>query len=81
MVIKWLLADGDRLTANNKGCQLQGSAKAIMTGERSAMNFLQTLSGTATETGKYVSKLKGTDCRLLDTKKTLPGFRLAIHGF
>ncbi len=75
--IKWSADDGDNLTADQELCTLQGSARAIMTGERSAMNFLQTLSGTATETGKYVNKLKGTDCRLLDTRKTLPGFRLA----
>ncbi|MCP4272153.1 MAG: carboxylating nicotinate-nucleotide diphosphorylase [Gammaproteobacteria bacterium] len=75
--IKWSADDGDNLTADQELCTLQGSARAIMTGERSAMNFLQTLSGTATETGKYVTKLEGTDCRLLDTRKTLPGFRLA----
>jgi len=75
--IKWSADDGDDLTADQVLCTLQGSARAILTGERSAMNFLQTLSGTATETRKYVKKLQGTDCRLLDTRKTLPGFRLA----
>jgi len=75
--IKWSADDGDDLTADQVLCTLQGSARAILTGERSAMNFLQTLSGTATETRKYVNKIKGTDCRLLDTRKTLPGFRLA----
>ncbi len=76
VAINWLVDDGDSLTADQELCTLHGSARAIMTGERSAMNFLQTLSGTATETGKYVAKLEGTDCRLLDTRKTLPGFRL-----
>jgi len=75
--INWSADDGDNLLADQLLCTLQGSARAILTGERSAMNFLQTLSGTATETRKYVNKLKGTDCRLLDTRKTLPGFRLA----
>ncbi len=77
VVINWLADDGDNLIADQGLCTLQGPARAIMTGERSAMNFLQALSGTATETGKYVAKLEGTNCRLLDTRKTLPGFRLA----
>ena len=75
--IKWNVDDGDELTANMEICQLEGSARAILTGERAAMNFLQTLSGTATVTTKYAAKLIGTDCRLLDTRKTIPGFRLA----
>jgi len=75
--INWSAKDGDQLTADTEICQIQGPARAILTGERSAMNLLQTLSGTATSTSHYVAKLKNTHCRLLDTRKTIPGFRLA----
>ncbi|MCP3673817.1 MAG: carboxylating nicotinate-nucleotide diphosphorylase [Gammaproteobacteria bacterium] len=75
--IKWNADDGGSLTANMEICQLEGPARAILTGERAAMNFLQTLSGTATVTARYVVELAGTGCRLLDTRKTVPGFRLA----
>ncbi len=78
--IKWNVDDGDALTANMEICQLEGLAKAILTGERAAMIFLQTLSGTATITARYVAELAGTDCRLLDTRKTVPEFRLKLLG-
>jgi len=75
--INWMADDGDRLNAGMEICRLQGSARAILTGERTAMNLLQTLSGTATVTAQYVAQLAGSNCRLLDTRKTIPGFRLA----
>jgi nicotinate-nucleotide pyrophosphorylase (carboxylating) len=75
--ISWFVKDGDSLHANLELCSLEGPARVILTGERTSMNFLQTLSGTATVTNKYVAELEGTRCRLLDTRKTLPGFRLA----
>ena len=77
IVVDWFVSDGDKLTPNLKLCDVTGPARAILSGERTAMNFLQTLSGTATETSRYVSKIQDTNCRLLDTRKTLPGLRLA----
>ena len=77
VTISWRQADGDRLTPGLEICSLEGSARVILIGERTAMNFLQTLSGTATVTHRYVTELEGTGCRLLDTRKTIPGFRLA----
>ena len=73
--ITWLYQDGDKISANSEICQLTGNARALLTGERSAMNFLQSLSATATVTSIYQSKLEGTNCKLLDTRKTIPGMR------
>ncbi len=75
--IKWLAQDGDAVQANQTLCELQGPTRALLTGERTAMNFLQTLSGTATTTRDYVRMLEGTQTRLLDTRKTIPGLREA----
>lgn len=75
--IQWHATDGDRLSANSLICTLQGPARALLTGERTALNFLQLLSGTATTTAHYVRYLEGTNTRLLDTRKTLPGLRFA----
>jgi len=75
--IEWKCQDGDKVSANDTLCELEGSARNILTAERSAMNFLQTLSGTATITSRYVRELKGTNCELLDTRKTVPMLRLA----
>lgn len=75
--VEWLAKDGDRVTPNQTLCRLQGPARALLTGERTALNFLQTLSGTATLTRQYVDAVAGTRCRILDTRKTLPGLRLA----
>jgi nicotinate-nucleotide pyrophosphorylase (carboxylating) len=75
--INWFVEDGDRVAVNQTLCELSGPARTLLTGERSALNFIQTLSGIATLTDSYVEKLKGTQCRLLDTRKTLPGLRLA----
>jgi len=75
--IEWKCQDGDKVAANDTLCELEGNARNILTSERSAMNFLQTLSGTATITSRYVRELKGTNCQLLDTRKTVPMLRLA----
>lgn len=75
--VTWKAADGDRVRANQVLCELSGPSRALLTGERTALNFLQSLSGTATETARYAEALKGTQCRVLDTRKTIPGLRLA----
>ncbi|MGB2079475.1 MAG: carboxylating nicotinate-nucleotide diphosphorylase, partial [Vibrio sp.] len=76
--IDWQVNDGDKLTPNQTICTLTGPARILLTGERNAMNFIQTLSGCASQTAVYVKALEGTDCRLLDTRKTLPGLRYAL---
>lgn len=73
--INWLAADGDQLVVGQTVCVVTGPVKAILTGERTALNFLQTLSGTATQTNRMVKMLAGSACQLLDTRKTIPGFR------
>ncbi|PXF63284.1 carboxylating nicotinate-nucleotide diphosphorylase [Kangiella spongicola] len=75
--LDWKCKDGDKVSANDTLCEIVGNARNVLTAERSAMNFLQTLSGTATITARYVRELKGTDCQLLDTRKTIPLMRLA----
>lgn len=75
--IAWRAADGAELAANAVVCEITGPSRAILTGERCAMNFLQTLSGTATTTRDYVRAVAGTGCAILDTRKTIPGLRLA----
>ncbi|WP_111978217.1 carboxylating nicotinate-nucleotide diphosphorylase [Algibacillus agarilyticus] len=75
--IEWFVKDGDRVTADTLLCKLTGSAQVILTGERTAMNFLQTLSGTATATATYTDLIAHTQTKLLDTRKTIPGLRLA----
>ncbi|SNY60766.1 nicotinate-nucleotide pyrophosphorylase [carboxylating] [Arsukibacterium tuosuense] len=77
VTINWLVQDGDKVAADSLLCQLQGPAQLLLTGERSALNFLQLLSGTATVTASYASLLATTSTRLLDTRKTLPGLRFA----
>ncbi|MCL6361456.1 carboxylating nicotinate-nucleotide diphosphorylase [Pectobacterium polaris] len=76
--IAWYVADGDAITPNQTLCDITGPAKQLLTGERTALNFLQTLSGVATEVSRYVAVLQGTRTRLLDTRKTLPGLRTAL---
>ncbi|MCH8529503.1 MAG: carboxylating nicotinate-nucleotide diphosphorylase [Saccharospirillum sp.] len=73
----WHKADGDRLEANDCLLTLSGPARSLLTGERTALNFLQTLSGTATAAGHLADSVKGTGMTILDTRKTLPGLRLA----
>jgi nicotinate-nucleotide pyrophosphorylase (carboxylating) len=75
--IEWLASDGDRVQPNQSLCRLYGPARALLTGERTALNFLQTLSATATVTRQYADAVAGTNCRILDTRKTIPGLRLA----
>ncbi len=75
--IDWKVDDGDTIHVNQKLCVLTGCTRALLTGERTAINFLQTLSGTATMVSEYVRQIRGTGARLLDTRKTLPGLRLA----
>ncbi|THK42008.1 carboxylating nicotinate-nucleotide diphosphorylase [Methylophaga sp. SB9B] len=74
--INWFYADADLLTDNTVICELSGNARALLSGERTAMNFLQTFSGTATQTKRYADLLKDLPVKLLDTRKTLPGLRL-----
>lgn len=75
--VVWAASDGDRIRADQVLCTLEGSSRALLTGERTALNFLQSLSGTATVTRRYVDAVSGTKCRILDTRKTVPGLRLA----
>ncbi|OKP23743.1 carboxylating nicotinate-nucleotide diphosphorylase [Serratia fonticola] len=76
--IEWLVEDGDKLVPNQSLCRLSGPARILLTGERTALNFVQTLSGVATAVSRYVALLQGTQTRLLDTRKTLPGLRTAL---
>ena len=75
--VEWMVADGDCVPPNTLLFTLQGSARSLLTGERAALNFLQTLSGTATIAKQYSNKVANTSVKLLDTRKTLPGLRLA----
>jgi nicotinate-nucleotide pyrophosphorylase (carboxylating) len=77
IAVTWLAADGDTVRADQTLCTLEGPARTLLTGERTALNFLQTLSGTATLTRRYVEAVSGTKARVLDTRKTLPGLRTA----
>ncbi|MBI3775133.1 MAG: carboxylating nicotinate-nucleotide diphosphorylase [Gammaproteobacteria bacterium] len=73
----WRCADGEQVAAEQMLCIVQGPARSLLTGERSALNFLQTLSGTATVTRRYADALAGTQTKILDTRKTIPGLRAA----
>ncbi|MCC7414135.1 MAG: carboxylating nicotinate-nucleotide diphosphorylase [Gammaproteobacteria bacterium] len=75
--VTWSAADGERIAQGAGLCRVEGRARPILTGERTALNFLQTLSGTATAARRYVDAVEGTGCTILDTRKTLPGLRLA----
>ena len=77
VIIDWYIGDGGRAEANDVICKLVGPARALLTGERTALNFLQTLSSTATITAEFVAAIDGTGVKLLDTRKTIPGLRLA----
>ncbi len=78
VTIEWHVEDGDVVEPNQTLCTLSGPSRILLTGERNAMNFIQTLSGCATLTAQYVKQLKGTNTRLLDTRKTIPGLRSAL---
>ena len=75
--VAWHAADGDAVAPGQLLLVAEGPARALLTGERTALNFLQTLSGTATAARRYAAAIAGTGCRILDTRKTLPGLRLA----
>jgi nicotinate-nucleotide pyrophosphorylase (carboxylating) len=77
VAVAWHCEDGARIAADSLVCELAGPGRSIVTGERTALNFLQTLSGTATATRTFVDIVAGTAARILDTRKTLPGLRLA----
>jgi nicotinate-nucleotide pyrophosphorylase (carboxylating) len=75
--IRWNVADGDRVIAGTVLATLHGRSRALVSAERSALNFMQTLSATATTTAAYVAAVAGTSTRILDTRKTIPGLRVA----
>ena len=77
IIIDWYVGDGQSADADDVICKLVGPARALLTGERTALNFLQTLSGVATVTAAFVKAIAGTGATILDTRKTLPGLRLA----
>jgi len=77
VAIHWLVDDGDIIAPNEVLCEMSGPAKILLTGERVALNFIQLLSGTATVVKQYVDHIEGTNTRLLDTRKTVPGLRTA----
>lgn len=75
--IDWHVKEGDRVNVDQLLCEIKGNARALLSAERCALNFLQTLSAVATHTQQYVTLVKGTKAQILDTRKTLPGLRLA----
>lgn len=75
--VEWAAQDGDAIAADSLVCTLSGPARALLTGERTALNFLQLLSGTATTAGQYAARVAHTKVKLLDTRKTVPGLRRA----
>ena len=77
ITINWQVVESEEVPANTLLCELVGSARALLTGERTALNLLQTLSATATVSRQYANAVAGTDCKVLDTRKTIPGLRLA----
>lgn len=77
VTITWLATDGDLLSANQPLCTLKGPARALLTGERTALNFVQLLSAVASRTARYVDAVSSSNCKILDTRKTIPGLRLA----
>ena len=80
VTIEWLVKDGDHLEPNQRLFRLQGPARLLLTGERTALNFVQSLAGVASLVARYVQELDGTHCRLLDTRKTVPGLRTALKS-
>jgi nicotinate-nucleotide pyrophosphorylase (carboxylating) len=75
--IKWLVKEGEIVKKNQRLCEIYGRARPILTGERVALNFLQTLSATSTITQQYVKAISNTDAKIFDTRKTIPGLRIA----
>jgi nicotinate-nucleotide pyrophosphorylase (carboxylating) len=77
VTLSWHAADGERVAPGQVICEIKGPARPVLTGERTALNFLQLLSATATQARRFVDAVAGTGCRILDTRKTLPGLRTA----
>lgn len=77
IAVHWLVSEGDSVAANTLLCRLTGPAKALLTGERTSLNLLQTLSATASVAKRYADAVADTGCKVLDTRKTLPGLRQA----
>jgi nicotinate-nucleotide pyrophosphorylase (carboxylating) len=77
IAINWTARDGDRIVPNQTLCEISGPARALLTGERTALNFLQLLSGVATKARQFVDAVAGTRAQIVDTRKTIPGLRLA----
>ncbi|MDP7536911.1 MAG: carboxylating nicotinate-nucleotide diphosphorylase [Methylococcales bacterium] len=77
VAIEWLVNEGEWVDAGSQLCTLSGNTRGLLTGERTALNLLQTLSAVATESKQYARAVAGTNCQILDTRKTLPGLRLA----
>jgi len=75
--VHWLVSEGEQVAPNHALCEIHGNARAMLTAERPALNFLQTLSATATATRRYVDAVAGTQAKIMDTRKTLPGLRMA----
>ena len=76
--VEWSLREGERAAANTEVCAVHGPSRPMLTGERTALNFLQTLSAVATKTRRYVDAISGTRARIFDTRKTLPGLRRTL---
>lgn len=76
-VVEWLVDEGSRVHAGSTLCTVRGAARVLLTGERTALNFLQLLSATATAARQFVDAVAGTGCEILDTRKTIPGLRTA----
>jgi len=76
--VEWLVKDGETVAPNQALFRLHGPARILLTGERTALNFVQSLSGVATLVARYMQELAGTRCKLLDTRKTVPGLRTAL---
>ena len=76
VLVRWRVEDGERVAAGTEVCRLEGETRALLTGERTALNYLQTLSGTATLASRFADAVAGTGVRILDTRKTIPGLRL-----
>ena len=77
ILIDWCVDDGDNIEADQVICTISGSSQNIVTGERTALNFVQTLSATATMSSRYAEKVRDTETKVLDTRKTIPGLRMA----
>lgn len=77
VIVGWYVAEGEAVMEDTVLCRLAGPARALLTGERTALNFLQTLCGTASSTHRHAEAVRGSGCRILDTRKTIPGLRSA----